>query len=272
MQTEAFHNIDTHPLSSHSFWKTLAGSAESVLLLDYDGTLAPFRTERDLAIPYPGIRQLIRDIRVETTTRVVVISGRAVDDLLPLLAVEPPPEIWGCHGWEHLLPTGEREAIDLPASARVGLEEARDWVIRHKLKARCEFKPASLALHWRGLPDAQLKSLRQLVDEPWRRIGSRYHLQLHPFDGGLELRPPGKNKGTAISSLIAQTAQDAPMAFLGDDLTDEDGFKSIKGRGLGILVRKEPRETAADFHLRPPGELTAFLQKWKDTAVKKGSR
>jgi trehalose-6-phosphatase len=51
-------------------------------------------------------------------------------------------------------------------------------------------------------------------------------------------------------------------AYLGDDNTDEDAFKSIKGRGMGILVREEFRPTEADAWLSPPEQLLQFLKYW----------
>ena len=51
-------------------------------------------------------------------------------------------------------------------------------------------------------------------------------------------------------------------SYLGDDLTDEDAFRALKGRGLSVLVRNELRETLADIWLKPPGELIDFLLKW----------
>ena len=52
------------------------------------------------------------------------------------------------------------------------------------------------------------------------------------------------------------------MAYLGDDLTDEDAFRAVATRGLGILVRQELRKTAAVAWLRPPEELLDFLHRW----------
>jgi len=52
---------------------------------------------------------------------------------------------------------------------------------------------------------------------------------------------------------------------LGDDRTDEDAFKSIKGRGLGVLVREAFRPTYADVWIKPPEELLAFLARWLPT-------
>ena len=47
--------------------------------------------------------------------------------------------------------------------------------------------------------------------------------------------------------------------YLGDDTTDEDAFKALKGHGLGIVVLREPRPTYADFSLRDTDEVRDFL-------------
>lgn len=257
-------------ISTH-FWQQLAKADRPVLLLDYDGTLAPFRVDRDQAIPYPGLRELLGEIHTETLTRLVIISGRAIDDLLPLLGLEPPPEIWGCHGWERMFSNGQRSTVALPASAQTGLKEALSMLGPKKLDRQYEVKPASVAVHWRGLAVEEQARLRRETEITWNHLANRFGLQVHSFDGGLELRCPGKNKGTAIREILAEDETGTPLAFLGDDLTDEDGFREIKGRGLGLLVRQENRPTQADVHLRPPDELFAFLEKWR-TTVRSTSR
>jgi trehalose-phosphatase len=85
-----------------------------VLLLDYDGTLAPFRVERDEAVPYAGVREAVRELLGAAHTRVVVVSGRTVTNLRPLLGVEPPPELWGTHGWERMEPAAPSAAASSP--------------------------------------------------------------------------------------------------------------------------------------------------------------
>lgn len=257
-------------ISTH-FWQQLAKADRPVLLLDYDGTLAPFRVDRDQAIPYPGLRELLGEIHTETLTRLVIISGRAIDDLLPLLGLDPPPEISGCHGWERMFSNGQRSTAALPASAQAGLKEALALLGEKNLDRRYEVKPASVAVHWRGLPVEEQARLRRETETTWNHLADRSGLQIHSFDGGLELRCPGKNKGTAIREILAEEETGTPLAFLGDDLTDEDGFREIKGRGLGLLVRQENRPTQADAHLRPPDELFAFLEKWR-TTVRSTSR
>ena len=257
-------NMSLSQVSNH-FWQQLAKADCPVLLLDYDGTLAPFRVNRDQAVPYPGLRELLGEIHTRTVTRLVIISGRAIDDLLPLLGLYPAPEIWGCHGWERMLSDGRRTTVVLPDDAQAGLQEAISMLGQKSLDRRYEVKPASVAVHWRGLSVEEQDRLRRETENTWGHLADRFGLQLHAFDGGLELRCPGRNKGSAIREILAEDVSETSLAFLGDDLTDEDGFREIKGRGLGLLVRQEDRPTEADVHLQPPEELFAFLEKWRAT-------
>ncbi len=252
------------------FWTRLAQSEHSVLLLDYDGTLAPFQVERDQAFPYPGVRELLSAILATGRTRLVVVTGRPCHDLVDLLGVNPHPEIWGCHGWEQLLPDGRHELGKISPAARQALQDARQWAEDCGFARHCEVKPVSTALHWRGLPKTTADQLRDRSLAAWSPLATAGGLQLHHFDGGLELRCPGQDKGTAVRQVIAEISTNTPIAYLGDDLTDEDAFIALQDRALTLLVRKESRPTAAAYRLQPPEELIAFLQEWlQQTTAKK---
>lgn len=248
------------------FFADLGTVRERALLLDYDGTLAPFRVERDKAVPYPGVRALLCAILEAGHTRLVVISGRAARDVIPLLGIEPHPEIWGSHGWERLLPDGTYQPAELDVRFAQGLAAAQRWVAEHGLADRCELKPASLALHWRGLEPRTASTLQDIVMQQWAVLAQATGLVPHAFDGGIELRAPGRDKGHAVETILTEMGAGAVVAYMGDDLTDEDAFKALKGRGLGVLVRPELRPTAADLWLQPPEELRAFLARWQHLA------
>jgi hypothetical protein len=70
-----------------------------------------------------------------------------------------------------------------------------------------------------------------------------------------------------VRTVLAESPAGAAVAFLGDDLTDEDAFRALSGRGLSVLVRARPRSTAADVRLAPPAELLAFLDAWSAHAT-----
>ena len=81
-------------------------------------------------------------------------------------------------------------------------------------------------------------------------------LRLEEFDGGVEMRMADPNKGDAVRTILTEMdVDDAPVAYLGDDESDEDAFRVLQNRGLCVLVRTQWRETAANLWLRPPLQL-----------------
>jgi trehalose 6-phosphate phosphatase len=78
----------------------------------------------------------------------------------------------------------------------------------------------------------------------------------------VELRAVGCNKQYAVKAVLSQTEEDSAVAYLGDDITDEDAFRAVKPRGIGVLVRAEFRKTEADVWLLPH-ELVEFLRHWR---------
>jgi trehalose-phosphatase len=251
-----------------TFWQQLQTASQKVLLLDYDGTLAPFQLERDKAFPYPGVREAVEKIQASGKTRLIIVSGRALEDLLPLLGLKHLPELWGSHGFEHRLPDGTLLVQEMDAKCLLNLEKAYKWMTNHGYEGDCEKKPSSIAFHWRGSEKDRRRQLEETVRNAWSPLTKGIDLEIHSFDGGLELRCAGFHKGGAVRKVLAECDQDVSMAYLGDDLTDEDAFKALKGKGLSVLVRETYRDTLADCWLRPPDELLEFLQNWHTFSIK----
>jgi trehalose 6-phosphate phosphatase len=198
----------------------------------------------------------------------VVISGRWTKDLIPLLGLEEPPEIWGSHGWERKRPGKETEIGRLEEETVRSLVEAEEWARAEGLEARCERKPACLALHWRGLAEERARGLRRRALTRWSAIAAPGSLEVREFDGGVELRAEGRSKGFAVETVLGEAGEGAVAAYLGDDLTDEDAFHALEGRGLRVLVRREERPTQADLLLTPPDDLLWFLRRYAEAARK----
>ncbi len=249
----------------HAFFDSLARSPQCVLLLDYDGTLAPFHEHPERASPYPAVATSLHDLIEQGGTRVVIVSGREVNDLLPLLPFKRRPEIWGAHGWQRLLPDGKLVERGPDPAVMEKLDEAERLAQDlTRLGARLERKPASVALHWRGVAAAPAAAIQTAARNAWQMLPDGGAVELLDFDCGLELRARGHNKHHAVKTVLSETSGDAVVAYLGDDLTDEDAFVAIqKAHGLAVLVRAEPRETRADLWIQPPGELVAFLDRWR---------
>ena len=246
------------------FMRTVAKAPLSLLLLDYDGTLAPFSVDRQQALPYPGLRDLLQQIMKTGRTRLVIVTGRDAREIGPLLAVQPGPEVWGAHGLQRLRTDGTCEMPKIPPYVAGVLDEAKRWLGYQGLQNLAEIKPGSIAVHWRALQETDAIELRGRILVGWFPIAERGFLKLLEFDGGLEMRMPDMDKSRAVRTLLAEVGPGVPAAYLGDDATDEHAFRALGQSGLTLLVRSMPRRTSAHVWLRPPEELLDFLSRWRD--------
>ncbi|HUW98465.1 MAG TPA: trehalose-phosphatase [Acidiferrobacter sp.] len=244
-----------------AFLAELATARSRLLVLDYDGTLAPFAPDRKDAVLYPGVAPLLKEL-MHNGTRVAFITGRPALDLAERLPL-PGIEIFGAHGHEYLGPTGELERMPIAADVQVALTNLAGLIQSAGYDSALECKHGTVAIHWRKeTPDTQ-RALKQLAYELSTALPTA--IQALPFDGGFEFRVRGYNKGTALTHILARHPG-AVVAFLGDDLTDEDAFAALPPTGLGVLVRSELRDTKAQLWIQPPEELRQFLTLWNTTA------
>jgi trehalose-phosphatase len=244
------------------FFSSVKEAEHRVLFLDYDGTLAPFVEQRDRAVPYPGVKERLETLVGLEGTRPVIVSGRALRDLIPLLRLGNPPELWGSHGWERQLPGGGPTVFPVERRAKEGLAKAERWLKEKGFTKRSEKKPASIALHWRDCEPEEEQAIWSQAAEGFGPIAALGGLKMEMFDGGVELRVPGRDKGTVVNAVLDEVEGSLAAAYLGDDLTDEDAFRALGDRGLSVLVRPEMRGSEADVWIEPPDELLNFLDQW----------
>lgn len=242
------------------FFARLAGARERVLLLDYDGTLAPFHADPQQALPYPGLRDVLGRIAAAPRNRIVIVSGRRLEDLRGPIEMLAHHEAWASHGWERLADGRVHRRIPTPRTQEA-LDRAKAAIQPLLVTGvRAEVKVASVALHWRGTPPELAHRTRAAALEAWEALEGE-ELALLPFEQGLEIRGRGHDKGDAVRAALARPG-DVACAYLGDDVTDEDAFRAIRPHGLAVLVGDELRGTEAQLWLRPPAELLEFLERW----------
>lgn len=247
-----------------SFFQSVAEARQSTLLLDFDGTLAPFRVDPSKVRPWAGVASLLDQIQQTNRTRLTIITGRPAGDVASQIGLCNAPEIWGLHGAERLYPEGRVEREELVGNEQELLAAARSAVREARLGVRVEEKRNAVVVHWRGKSQHSIQTIRTRALELLHPFAGAVGMNLLQFDGGLELRA-GRHKGDAVRTILAETADRVPVAYLGDDATDEDAFAALAGRGLGVLVRRKWRPSAATAWLRPPAQLREFLGMWLRT-------
>lgn len=262
-----------------TFFTTFRPGVKPLLLLDYDGTLAPFRVDRLRARPYTGVRESIARILHQGQTRLVVITGRPAREITVLLrgnppVVDQPIEVWGLHGAERIYPDGHRDLEQAPPATQRRLDELREYLRHSNLGGEFEDKPNAAVMHWRGASPRTAKFIEARTRELFEPISKMDGLMLLEFEGGLELRV-GRDKGGAVDTLIAEASPGTPVAYVGDDITDEAAFLALKrvtGPHLSILMRAEPRDSAADIWMHPPSGIRVFLKRWYKALQQRESR
>jgi trehalose 6-phosphate phosphatase len=228
----------------------------AALFLDLDGTLAPIMPRPEQVGPDPRRAALLDDLSRALDGRLAVVSGRALEDLDRILEGRVGA-IAAVHGLVRRGALGVDRAKPHP-----DLAHARD-VLRDLARGDkgllFEDKGLSVALHYRNVPSAG-----EAVIEAVERLARSSDLVPQLGDMVAELRTPGQDKGTAISAFLREAPFDGAVpVFVGDDLTDEDGFAAAAQLGgYGVLVGPE-RPTQATYRLN---DFNAVLD-WLSTAI-----
>jgi alpha,alpha-trehalose-phosphate synthase [UDP-forming]/trehalose-phosphatase len=244
----------------HAEWQQLASASQLVIALDLDGTLLPFAPTPEEARLDGATAALIDALAATPGVTLGIISGRPrhlVEDLpprFPTVAFAAEHGVWRCAGgaWEAALkPVAQLDEIE---------QSLRQLAERHP-GALVERKSCSVCLHWRrvaaGQHDAIAAAAEVVVDE-W--LETHQQLERLPEVEALEVRHRAAHKGGALGWLRNRGPSGAMVLALGDDLTDEDMFVSLRENDLGILVSPQPRRTQAALRLPDPGAVHRFLR------------
>lgn len=227
------------------------------LFLDFDGTLVELAERHDAVIADEAVKALLPGLVRALAGRVAVVSGRPADQILAYLAADPAAPafaIAGSHGLETVWPDGTRSAPDRPAALDRAIA-ALDAAATRMPGVVIERKPFGVAIHYRQAPDAQAA-----CDALGERIAREAGLQLQHGKMVCELKMAGADKGDAVRMLLAHSPMTGTHAvFIGDDLTDEAGFRAADDSGgAGILVGAR-NATAAAFALPDVAAVHGWL-------------
>ena len=248
-------------LTDHDLVRQVADKTLAVFC-DYDGALTPIVDRPGDAVIAPATLAAL-DALAERTV-VGVVSGR---DLVDVMAMVPTEGIWfaGSHGFDVRRPDGTRQEFSEGAAALPQLEQA-EAELAERLGAIegawVERKRFAIAIHHRATPEAQLAELETIVGD----IAAAHDaLRMTGGKKVFELRPDIEwHKGRAVRWLVDAAGLDPATTlavFIGDDVTDEDGFAEVRRRGVGVVVGTEDRYTAAHLRVDDPEATRLLLER-----------
>lgn len=256
------HESSTLHVGIPGFWQAIHNAPHVALLLDYDGTLAPFHVNRHRAVPLEGIIEALQGIGANTDTFVALVSGRPISEILSLMP-DPGVTIIGTHGFEVRRAGEEIKAMLVDDTQRVLLDQAELDAQKLIGKQRAERKIATVAAHFRGLDRLDARGYESALTQRWLSYADPSKVEVRQFNGGLEMRALGRHKGVAVAEYLATCPQDTLAVYVGDDETDEDAFKVLRqDGGFGIRVGEQSDTTAAQGSLSSCDDVLRFLQRW----------
>jgi trehalose 6-phosphate phosphatase len=232
--------MSTLPPELDAALREFAGRRPLLVASDYDGVLARLRDEPSAAVPEPGVAEALGRLADVPGVTVALVSGRGVADLQATSGLSGPFRWVGSHGEEYDGPlSGEL------AERRDALVDLLTPLVAGVPGALLEVKPASVAVHVRQVQNRAAAAA--LLAEARTRVDSS--LTLKPGKEVLEIAVTNADKGTALRRLVADLGANAAM-YLGDDLTDEDGFRALRPDGLTVKIGEgvtEARYRVADL-------------------------
>ena len=217
---------------------------------DYDGTIAPLVDDPSQATPIRDAVAAMRSLAEQANTHVTVVSGRSLRDLALLSRLPEEIRLVGSHGSEFDLGFASQLDPTLVERRTRVTEEVR--ALGEQYSALIEEKPTGVTFHLRGMATETKEAARHDLI-----MGPAGHDWIFTRNGHdiIEFSVIDTNKGTALETIRHQVAASA-VVFFGDDVTDEDAFRSLSGPDVGVKVGDGP--TLAGFRV-PDTDTVARL-------------
>jgi len=231
------------------------------LFLDYDGTLTPIVATPDLAVLSDETRHVVQQACLKH--KVSIVSGRATDDVRRKVKIEGIFYA-GSHGFEINAPDGHIE-INAEAQAIRPLIDEAHQKLSQRLKdvsgALVEHVKYTISTHYRLVSDEDFPKIEQAVDQILMEYPS---LRKTHGKKVFEIRPQiDWDKGKAVEWILKVLQFDPQknvVIYIGDDTTDEDAFAVLEGKGFGILVAQELRDSKATYWIKNTDDVKRVIE------------
>ncbi len=236
---------------------SFARNERVLVLTDFDGVLADLIDDPRASEMRPGSRAALTRLSSLPFTDVGIVTGRPLADILAVAKPAAGILVVASHGLE-FLKTSPGDDIYRPTEADTEILSALHAFLAPLTEAVpgawLETKPAGIAVQTRLCEPAAGRALLAAVAQLPEELTS---LTVRGGKDVLEFSVSSATKGTAIT-FLAELKQTGNILFVGDDVTDEDGFATLPVTGIGVKVG--PGDTLAAHRIHDTSDVTAMLE------------
>ncbi|HLD29163.1 MAG TPA: bifunctional alpha,alpha-trehalose-phosphate synthase (UDP-forming)/trehalose-phosphatase, partial [bacterium] len=238
-------------------FQTYTRARRRLFLLDYDGTLVPFRERPRDAKPDKELLRILKELAAHPENTVVILSGRD-RKILERWFGDMDVALVAEHGaWIRMRKEDWKTIIPLENAWKEKIRPIFERYVDRTPGAFIEEKEYSLAWHYRN-SDPEFASLRaKELRGTCRELVANLHLAIMEGNKVLEIKNIEINKGKAALLFLSQTSADFVFA-VGDDTTDEDIF-DVVGSNYSIKIGPDP--SRANYYLENFLDVREFLHK-----------
>lgn len=238
-------------------------SEKAIYFFDYDGTLSNIVSDPLEAVIDDRMRNLV--FQLSEMHRVAIVSGRDIKDLRKFVRLDNLIYA-GSHGFRIDGPNGlhmeNKAAVELLPKLDDMEQKLRNSLESGFTGLEVERKHFAIAVHYRNAPYGSAKKIRNRVKELTRltpdfRTGSGKKI--------IEVKPSlNWHKGKAIEWILESLGhsledKEVVPVYVGDDITDEDAFRTLSDDGVGILVGSHQSPSAARYQLEDVTQVSKFI-------------
>jgi trehalose 6-phosphate phosphatase len=241
-----------HPKQSAS---QLPFSRDWALFLDIDGTILELAETPGQVVVPARLRELVRKLDAAMGRAFALVSGRSLSDIDALFGI-PGLAAAGLHGMECRTTDGVTHVQSVDESIMRSFRDRLQAYTDRYPGLLLEDKKLSIAIHFRRAANLQTeveKILRETIAG---------HDSFHIQSGKMiaEIKSRGPDKGFAVSRFMqAPPFQGRVPVFIGDDVTDEDGFRAVSELG-GIAIKVGDGHSSAGCYLEQPTDVIEWLE------------
>lgn len=248
----------------------LENDRTKVLLLDFDGTLTPIvKSPKMVSLP-SETRRLLRNLNQKPNCYLAVVSGRQLKDLKEKIKL-PNIIYGGNHGLEGEI-FDRKYSFPITKKAAVTLKKIHRQLdqVAHKFKGvLIENKNLAISFHYRLASKLQVPAIKSLFKKILKPYVKDELISTVAGKMVFDIRPKANwHKGSfaklVIREILKKTKTTPIAIFIGDDVTDEDVFQTLK-KSITIKVGKSCR-SGAKYNLRNSGEVFKFLE-WAQNLI-----
>lgn len=233
--------------------ETLLSEGPIALFLDFDGTLVELAEGPTAIALRPRLADALLALAQRVEGRLSLVSGRSIENLQTFLGAMPITTA-GSHGAAIRRADGTTLGTEPQGIAKGARDELRQFA--DTLGIDLEEKTHGSALHFRSAPDLEPQA-HTFADQ----IAAKFGLVAKRGKCVVELVERGADKGSAVHQIMSETpfAGSTPW-FIGDDVTDEDGFATCKSMGGGAILVGERANSQASHALRDVAAVHEWLE------------